>query len=86
MAADSKIIGGPFVLEATSRSATVAWVVETGEVALEAPGSPAKKSPVFRTEKTTFTGLTPNTHYDYEVAGVKGGFRTAPGRNEPYNF
>jgi len=86
-AADQKIIGGPFILDTSSRSATIAWIVETAEVSLQAAGgAPAKLSPAFRAEKTTYTGLTPNTRYDFEVAGIKGSFKTAPARDEPFNF
>lgn len=88
-AADAKVIGGPFVMDVTSRGATVVWITESGEVSLQpagAAGSAPKLSPAFRTDKTTYTGLTPNTVYEYEVAGMKGSFKTAAAQTDPYNF
>src|ERR1043165_8221374 len=87
-----KIAGGPFVVNATSRSATVVWIVQTDELTLQGPGGEKPRtSPSLHVEKTTLTGLKPNTHYEYGVAGQgagKGSFKTAPLNNDPapYQF
>ena len=87
-----KIAGGPFVVNATSRTATVVWIVQTDELTLQGPaGAKQRMSPSLRVEKTTLTGLNPNTHYEYAVAGQeagKGSFKTAPANNDPapYQF
>jgi hypothetical protein len=49
------------------------------------------KSPAFHVRKTTLTGLTPNTRYDYEVPGAPGtkaSFKTAPAATAttPFHF
>jgi hypothetical protein len=75
------IVGGPYVVNVTGRNATIMWLVKSGQVSIsDAKG--AKVSPAYRVEKTTLTSLTPDTHYDYNVAGSdpagKGSFRTPP--------
>ena len=92
-AADQKIVGGPYLIGVTQRTATVVWVVETGEVTVQAAGGstgqPPRTSPAFRVEKTTLTGLVANTRYNYEVGGngsVKGSFKTAAAPGDPFNF
>src|SRR5437762_3375894 len=89
IAAAQKIAGGPFVVNATPKSATLVWIVESDQAILQFPGGPAKSSPSLRVEKTTMTGLQPNTRYDYGVAGKgagKGWFKTPPAGAEPYTF
>src|ERR1700722_14216434 len=87
-----KIAGGPFVVNATSRTATVVWIVQTDELTLQGPAdTKLRTSPSLRVEKTTLTGLKPNTHYEYRVAAqdaAKGSFKTAPSNNDPapYQF
>ena len=92
LAAAEKIAGGPFVVNATSREATVVWIVQTDELRLQPPGNAKPRtSPSLRVEKTTLTGLKPNTHYEYGVgwqdAGT-GSFKTAPANSDPapYQF
>ena len=63
IAAD-KVVGGPMVVNATPRSATVVWIVQSGELTLQPPAGQARKSPSLRVERTTLTGLQPNTRYD----------------------
>jgi hypothetical protein len=56
--ADEKLVGGPFVVHAGPRSATVAWIVEAGEATLGTePGRAEKSAPVLRAEKVSYTGL-----------------------------
>ena len=90
LAAAEKIVGGPFVVNATSGEATVVWIVQTDELRLQPPGdAKPRMSPSLRVEKTTLTGLKPNTHYEYGVgwqdAGT-GSFKTAPANSDtaPY--
>ncbi len=86
-----KIAGGPFVVNATSRSATVVWIVQSDEAVLQvaataAAPAAARSSPSFRVEKTTYTGLQPNTKYEYRVGGQdagKGSFKTPPAAAPP---
>jgi len=89
LAAADKIVGGPMVVNPTSRSATVVWIVQTGELTLQPPAGQARKSPTLRVEQTTLTGLQPNTRYEYDAFGQeagKGSFKTPPAGNEPYRF
>jgi acid phosphatase type 7 len=81
-----KVVGGPYVVNATSRGATIAWIVETDQVTFHAPGAVAKTSPALKVEYTSLSGLQPNTRYDYEVAGGKGWFKTPPAGAEPFRF
>jgi 3',5'-cyclic AMP phosphodiesterase CpdA len=81
LAAAPKIVGGPVAVNVGPRSATIVWVVQTDELTLHPPSGPAKQSPSLHVERTTLTGLQPNTHYEYEAGGpggVKGYFKTAP--------
>ena len=72
------------------RSATVAWVIETGQATLgSAPGVADKKAPVLRPEKVEFTGLEPGKTYYYDATGReegKGSFKTAPNGPVPFQF
>src|SRR5260370_33306110 len=83
LGAGPKVVGGPFVVNATSRAATVAWIEESDQVTVQAAGTPARTSPALRVEYSGLTGLQPNTRYDYEVGGQKGRFKTAPTGAEP---
>ena len=76
-----KIVGGPVAVNVTARTATIVWVVQTDELTLHPPSGPAKQSPSLHVERTTLTGLQPNTRYQYDAGGpdgVKGSFKTAP--------
>jgi len=87
--AAEKIVGGPFVVNATSRTATVVWLVESDGLTYSATGVETRRSPSIRVEKTTLNALRANTRYEYDVAGQdagKGSFKTAPAGAEPYNF
>jgi 3',5'-cyclic AMP phosphodiesterase CpdA len=85
-----KLAGGPYVVNVGPRSATVVWLVETGQVTLgTAPGGTDKAAPVLRAEKATFTGLKAGTTYYYDALGRdegKGSFRTAPTGPAPFQF
>ena len=81
-----KIVGGPFAVNVTSRGATVMWIVGNEEVSVRPAGEAAKISPSLHAEKTDLSNLQPNTRYEYEVAGLKGSFKTAPNGAEPFNF
>ena len=81
-AANPKIVGGPVAVNVSARTATIVWIVQTGEATLRpAAGGAAKTAPSLHMEKTTFTNLQPATRYEYEVAGQdagKGSFLTPP--------
>jgi hypothetical protein len=81
LSAAPKIVGGPVAVNVGPRTATIVWVVQTDELTLHPPTGPAKQSPSLHVERTTLTGLQPNTRYEYEAGGpggVKGYFKTAP--------
>lgn len=90
LAAEPNIAGGPYVVNVTSKAATIAWLVSDSDVTVQPPGTAAAiHSPVFHVEKTTLTGLTPNTRYEYEIPGVTGAkasFKTAATGQTPFQF
>jgi hypothetical protein len=86
---ERKVIGGPYVVHAGQRSATVMWVVQTGQVTVSAPGQPSKALPVLHSEKIMLNGLRPDTVYQYDSFGGeagKGSFKTAPSTPGPFQF
>ncbi|MGD0774862.1 MAG: metallophosphoesterase [Candidatus Solibacter sp.] len=86
LGAASQVVGGPYVVNATSRGATVAWIVASDTVTYQAAGAAAKTSPALKVEHSGLSGLQPNTRYDYEVAAGKGWFKTPPSGVEPFRF
>jgi hypothetical protein len=86
LSAAPKVVGGPYVVNATSRGATVAWIVESEQVTYQAAGAAVKSAPALRMEYTRLSGLQPNTRYDYEAGGQKGSFKTPPTGVEPFRF
>jgi hypothetical protein len=88
-----KIVGGPFTVGVTQRTATMVWIVQSDEITLRSEtGTATLTSPSLRVERTTFTGLQPNTRYEYAIpdagdAGT-GSFKTPPpaGQPVPYRF
>jgi predicted phosphodiesterase len=86
LGAAPRVVGGPYVVNATSRGATVAWIVESDTVTYQAAGAAARTSPALKVEYTDISGLQPDTRCDYEVAGGKGWFKTPPSGAEPFRF
>ncbi|MBZ5575105.1 MAG: metallophosphoesterase [Acidobacteriia bacterium] len=89
-AAGEKVVGGPYAVNVGPRSATVMWVVQTGEASLGTePGQADKTAPALRAEKTTFVGLKRGITYYYQAfpgeAG-KGSFRTPPADASRFQF
>ena len=89
LAAD-QVIGGPFVVNVSARSAQIVWIVQTGEAVLTPQrGGDRHAAPVLHAETTTLTGLEPGTVYNYTVPGhddLKGTFKTPPPAGQPYEF
>lgn len=90
LAPGEKVIGGPYTVNVTPRSATVMWVIQAGEVAIGTePGKPDKTTPVLRAEKATMLGLKRGTTYHYQAfpgdAG-KGSFKTPTDGDQPFQF
>jgi 3',5'-cyclic AMP phosphodiesterase CpdA len=89
LAADT-VIGGPFVVNASARTATVVWIVQTDQVTIKAQGAPEQRSaPALHAESVTMTGLRPGTVYEYSVPGkegLKGSFKTPPAAGQPFEF
>jgi len=64
LAAADKVVGGPLVVNATGRTATVVWVVESGGANLQSQdGSETHSAPTLRSESVRFTGLKAGTSY-----------------------
>ena len=90
LAGADKLIGGPFIVNVTTRSATVVWIVQSDELILHPPGGvEGRYSPSFRVERTTLASLQAGSKYDFELPsfpGVKGSFHTAAAPAAPYSF
>ena len=90
MVAQDKLVGGPYAVNVGPRTATVVWVVQTGQVSLHAADtSTALSAPVLRAEKVHFTGLEPGKTYTYDGLrwpGATGSFTTAPNGPAPFEF
>jgi hypothetical protein len=92
LAAGQKVLGGPYVVGVTSKSATVAWIVQADEVTFRpSNGAAVLAAPALRVESTTLTGLQPDTRYEFNIGSAgdegKGSFKTAPSSVEaPYQF
>ena len=88
--AADKLVGGPVVVNAGPRTATITWVVESGEVKLGAqPGELTAAAPILRCEKVTYANLKPGATYHYEVpgyAGAEGSFKTPPAGPADFQF
>jgi predicted phosphodiesterase len=76
--AQEKVVGGPFAVNVTGRSATIGWVVQTGEVKIAGID---RSAPILRGDNVSFTSLKPGVTLEYEVPGrpeLQGTFKTAP--------
>ncbi len=84
------VIGGPLVVNANARTATVVWIVQTAQVTVKAAGAAEpRSSPALHAESVTLTGLKPGTLYEYSVPGhegLKGSFKTPPAAGQPFEF
>ena len=74
------------VVNVTTTTATVAWLVEETRATLQGPSAMTQTQPAYRVQSSTFTALQPNTHYDVTVAGEKVGFKTARQGAGDFNF
>lgn len=86
-----EIVGGPYVVNVTSKSATVAWVVKTGEMKVGPSWTGLNRSiPILRSHRIPFTNLKPGTTVHYDVLGGKpegkGYFKTAPEPGASFEF
>lgn len=90
LVAQDKLAGGPFVVNAGPRSATVVWISEAGRATLgTSPDKPTAASVALRAERALFTGLEPGVTYYYNVTGAengKGSFKTAPRGDASFQF
>ena len=90
LSAAETIVGGPFVVNAGQKQATVVWVVKTGEATLgTTQGATDRKAPFLHAESAGFTGLKAGTTYYYNVNGRAdgmGSFRTSPEPGTPFDF
>ncbi len=87
---EEKLVGGPFVVHAGPRAATVVWVTQAGEARLGTdPKELREASPSLRVHKAGFTNLKPGQKYYYDVLGRdegKGSFKTAPTGPASFQF
>lgn len=85
-----KIVGGPYTVNVSPKSATVAWIVQTSETRLGSePGKLARTAPVLRVQKVSFAGLEAGKTYYYDAFGTgqgKGSFKTPPSGVVPFQF
>ena len=87
--AADKVVGGPFAVNLSGRSATVVWIVQTGEASIVAQGATeARTVPTLRAEKVVFRGLKPGVQFSYKVPGedLSGSFKTPPSGDQPFEF
>lgn len=86
--AADKIVGGPYVVNVGPKAATVAWVVQTGEVNLMEAGAGPIELPVLRVEKAGYGRLTPGKTYTYKAANgaLTGSFKTPPAGDSKFQF
>ena len=89
-APDEKVVGGPYAVNVGQRSATVMWIVQTGQAMVgTTPDALATAVPILHAEKLQLTGLKRGTQYFYQSfpgdAG-KGSFKTAPAGGVPFQF
>ncbi|HEY7337874.1 MAG TPA: metallophosphoesterase [Bryobacteraceae bacterium] len=85
-----RVVGGPYVVDAGPRAATVMWVIQTGEASLSSDNGKADKIvPILRSQRIVFSGLKPGGTYRYQSfpgeAG-KGSFKTPPTTPGDFEF
>jgi predicted phosphodiesterase len=89
IAAD-RVVGGPYAVNVSQQSATVMWIVQTGEASLGSePGKADMTAPILRAEKAVFAGLRAGTTYYYQAfPGPDGGgsFKTPPSGPAKFQF
>jgi hypothetical protein len=77
-----KVVGGPYAVNVGPRSATIMWVVQSGQASVGlAQDKMSNIVPILHAEKILLTGLKPGTEYFYQsFAGDagKGSVKTAP--------
>jgi 3',5'-cyclic AMP phosphodiesterase CpdA len=81
--AQETVVGGPYVVNASGRTATIGWIVQLGEAKAGVEATkPDISSPVLVSRKVSFTGLPAGKTIHYDVlAGRpegKGSFKTPP--------
>jgi 3',5'-cyclic AMP phosphodiesterase CpdA len=85
-----KVIGGPYVVNAGPKSATLMWVVQTGQALVGTqPDTVEHSVPALRAEKVEFNGLKPGMTYYYQAfpgEGGKGSFKTPPSGAAKFQF
>jgi hypothetical protein len=89
LAPAQKLAGGPYVVNAGGGSATVVWIMQDKQVAVKGPDGAVHTSPSLRVEKTTLTGLKPDTRFEYDIGEQgdgRGSFKTPPQTTGSYNF
>ena len=84
------MVGGPYVINVSPRTATVAWIVQTDEAKLgNSPDHLDQSAPALQARKISYTGLKAGTTYYYDVNGGdqgRGQFKTAPAEAAPFEF
>jgi predicted phosphodiesterase len=84
---EEKLAGGPYVVNVGPRSATIAYVVQTGEVKVRNEQGEVKTVPVLRRDQVSMASLRPGTRYEYNTAGgLQGSFRTPPNGRGDFEF
>lgn len=89
--AQDKVVGGPYAVNVTQNSATVIWVIQSGQASLGTSQAKLDRtSPLLHTERVSYAGLEPGKTYYYDVLNGKpegkGYFRTAPRGTVPFEF
>jgi hypothetical protein len=88
--AADKLAGGPYVINVGPRTATVAWIVESGQARIGAtPDALDRPGPVLRVEKVSYTGLQAGKTYHYDINGTpegRGRFKTPPAGPSSFSF
>ncbi len=83
----ANLIGGPVVVNAGSRSATVVWLTKTGEIGNT--DDREKLRAMIRVNTKELRNLKPDTGYDYEFRAstpLRARFRTAPEQRKDFAF